>query len=64
MDIFNEITTTCMHKKKDIIALGGGDTHHSPPQWIEPKPSAGGVAHGVWMAPVRLVWVPPRHRRW
>ena len=49
-----------MHKKKNIIALGGW----APPRWIEPKPSAGGVAHGVWMAPVRLVWVPPRHRRW
>jgi hypothetical protein len=41
--------------KKRHNCVGGGGTHHSPPRWIEPKPSAGGVAHGVWMAPVRSI---------
>jgi hypothetical protein len=47
MDIFNEVINNVHAYKKDIIALGGGGTHHSPLRWIEPKPSTGGVAHGV-----------------
>jgi hypothetical protein len=38
---------------------GGGATYHLSPHRIDPKSSAGGVAHGVWMMHVRLVGVPP-----
>ena len=37
---------------------GGGATCHLSPCWIEPKPSIGGIAHGVWMTHVRLVGCP------
>ena len=45
---------------------GGGATCHLSPRWVEPKPSTGGVAHGVWIMPVHLAGVPLgyRYRRW
>jgi hypothetical protein len=38
----------------------------TPPGRLSPNQAqvASPMVSGEWMAPVRLVWVPPRHRRW
>jgi hypothetical protein len=43
---------------------GGGGIYHLSPSQLYPKPSAGGVANGVWMMPLCLVGVPPGHMWW
>jgi hypothetical protein len=43
---------------------GGGGTYYLSPRQIDPKSSAGGVTHGAWMMPVRLVGMPLGHRQW
>jgi hypothetical protein len=62
MDIFNKIINDVHASTNRHIHAVGGGTHRSPPRWIDPQPSAGGVTCGVWMMPVRLVGVPLRHR--
>ncbi len=64
MDIFNKIINNMHASKKRHNCVGGGGTHHSSLRWICCIPSAGRVAHGVWMAPMRLVGEPPRHKQW
>ena len=54
----------CMHPKIDMIALVVVILTTRPTRWIDPKPSVGGIAHGVWMTPVRLVGVSLHHRQW
>ena len=52
------------HHKIGQIHGGDGTKCQSPPRWIAPKPSASGIAHGVWMTSARLVGASSCTRWW
>ncbi len=58
------INNARIDKQKDTFMLVVVVLTTCPPWWIDPQPSAGSIAHGVWMMPVRLFGVPLHHRGW